>query len=113
MLIETNSAPFRIDRARSGRIRLARNLGEKPLYLMLNTSEAQGLARGIYAVLSNPEEAITSVSMRQGPPIVVRRQNGGVRLSRQLGDHEEWMSATDSVAADIAMALLDTAGGVQ
>lgn len=112
MRIPTPSGDIAIDRTRSGKIRLARQLEGQDAYFMLTRADARAVAAGILRVLEDTNQAATSIRLDVAPPMSIIRQRGGLRLSRTFfGTGEEvWMSASESAACDIAIALVEQAG---
>ncbi|MGY1994717.1 hypothetical protein [Mycolicibacterium fortuitum] len=111
MIISSPTGEFSVDRTRSGKIRLARKFDTREdSFFMLTHNDSRAVSAGILRVLEGDEQV--SVRLDIAPPVTIQRQSEGLRLERYFRGKDErvWISASESAAADIAIALADAAG---
>ncbi|MDV3129096.1 hypothetical protein M1247_29615 [Mycobacterium sp. 21AC1] len=111
-IITAGDRPISIERTRRGGFRVSRSVGGNGTSLLVfDGPDVEPVAKAVLGLVeagaTSTACAATSVPLVSGPPLLIRRmRDGTLQLSRELSGGRAWMSLTDAVAVDVALALL-------
>ncbi|WP_133176291.1 hypothetical protein [Mycobacteroides abscessus] len=114
MTVPAGDRPFSVTRT-SGGVRLTRNVAGSNKFIVVDAADVPALAGGILQLVEGDALATTisptDPTRGGGVLLLDRMRTGVIRMSRPELPSEPWLAMTDSQAVDVALGMLEVAGG--